>query len=91
MEIYQNEYIKKIQTEYERINYTAWLHGIYVRDAVNNVLRGYKAKYPRKPYSNQQVDDNVENIDVYESFRRKIRAMNERIKENQSNNESNVE
>lgn len=81
MEMYQKDYLDKRDAHYEEMNYSNWLQGLYIRDAIQNALYGRKAKYPDKPYSKEESGDS-ENIDIYEKFRRKMRAMNERMKEN---------
>lgn len=79
--MYQTDHIRKTKDKYEEINYTAWLQGSYNVHAIQTALYGRKAKYPDKPYHNGNAEDG-QDIDVYEQFRRKMRAMNERIKEN---------
>jgi hypothetical protein len=83
MEMHQKDYLAKREERYEEINYSNWLQGLYIRDAIQNALHGRKAKYPEKPYSKDETEDGT-NIDVYEKFRRSMRAMNERMKENDS-------
>jgi hypothetical protein len=82
MEMYQANHIRRNKDEYDKINYTAWLQGSYIVRAVQTALYGKKAKYPDKPYSKSEESDTGEELDIYEVFRRRMRAMNERIKEN---------
>jgi hypothetical protein len=81
MEMYQKDYIDKYEARYDEINYSAWLYGSYMIPAIQKALEPKKAKYPGKPYNKNMVTEDGEEIDVYESFRRKMRAMNERISE----------
>ena len=85
MKMYQEDYIQKNKDEYDKINYSGWLYGQYMIPAIQKVFFGKKAQYPKKPYSanDENIDDDTgEEIDVYEQFRRGMRAMNERIKDN---------
>jgi hypothetical protein len=83
MEMYQDNYVKQTKDEYDKINYSAWMHGQYIIPAIQVALDPKKAKYPKKPYNNQsEVDEEGYEVDAYEKFRRSMRGMNERIKEN---------
>ena len=85
MEMYQKDYLNKRESRYEEMNYSNWLQGLYIRDAIQNALHGRKAKYPDKPYSKDEED-----IDIYEKFRRSMRAMNERMQENETSTNNDV-
>lgn len=54
MEMRQKEYIKNIEDEYEKINYSAWLHGQYMIPAIQVSLSPKTAKYPDSPFSNKE-------------------------------------
>lgn len=58
MDMYQNEYLKSIETEYEKIDYIAWIHGEYMISAIQAALIPKKVKYPDEPYSIQQKNKN---------------------------------
>lgn len=51
---------KRMKTEaeanFERMKYTAWLNGMYVRIAVASCL-SKKAKYPKQPYGEDEQKD----------------------------------
>lgn len=84
MEMYQKDYIEKSKEEYEKINYTAWLQGEYFICSIQKAFDPKKAKYPDKPFGKNETTEDGEEIDAYESFRRQIRAMNERMREKQA-------
>lgn len=90
MEMYQKDYLEKRDARYEELNYSAWLQGSYIVHAVQNALYGRKAKYPDKPYGKDGNPENDEDMDVYEVFRRRMRAMNERMKENNEISEEDI-
>jgi len=83
MEMYQEDYNRKNKDKFETINYSGWIYGWYMIPAIQKVFFGKKAQYPKKPFSAKEEitdDDTGEEIDVYEKFRRSIRAMNEKNK-----------
>lgn len=58
MEIYQKEYIKGIESEYDKMNYSGWIHGQYMVSAIQTALSPKKCKYPNKPYCSKQEEEN---------------------------------
>lgn len=50
LRIYQKEYEKERQEEADMIDYTAWLHGAYVFQAINAAL-SKNGKYPEEALS----------------------------------------
>lgn len=60
MDIYQDVFIKNRKEEFEKIDYTAWLNGRYISEAIGSCF-SKKAKYPTQPYSYKNLEQN-ENI-----------------------------
>ena len=60
VEVFITSFDKRIKTEaeatFERMKYTAWLNGMYVRIAVASCL-SKKAKYPKQPYGEEEQKD----------------------------------
>lgn len=55
LNILLNAYKSKKEEESKRMDFQAWLAGVYVRDAVASALVGKKHKYPENPYAMQTV------------------------------------
>lgn len=57
----QYDKLKKHEAEadFERMKYSAWLTGLYVRTAVASVL-SKKAKYPKQPFGEEQQIQHIE-------------------------------
>lgn len=49
LNVYQKEYERKMQNEADMIDYSAWLHGLYVKSAIS-VFINKQNKYPAKPF-----------------------------------------
>lgn len=60
MDIYQDVFIKNRKEEYDRIDYTSWLQGRYLMQAVGACF-SKKSQYPTQPYSYKNIEQN-ENI-----------------------------
>ena len=60
----QYDKLKKHEAEadFERMKYSAWLTGLYVRTAVASVLSN-KAKYPKKPFGEEEQIQHIEVTD----------------------------
>lgn len=60
IEVFINQYDKRVRAEmdaeFERMKYSAWLSGLYVRSAVASCL-SRKAKYPKEPYSEKDTNE----------------------------------
>lgn len=56
MEIYQKEYLRKIEDEYKKLDYFAWRNGSYMVSAIQVALNPKKIKYPEQPYYMQQEE-----------------------------------
>jgi hypothetical protein len=54
MEIKQKEYLKAIEADYEKIDYTAWINGQYIISSIQTALDPKKAKYPDKPFGKEE-------------------------------------
>lgn len=50
----QKEYLKSIEADYEKINYSAWLHGKYIISSIQMALNPKKAKYPENPFGKEE-------------------------------------
>lgn len=59
MKVYRKAYEQKTQEEYDRMNYNAWLNGMYIMHSIASCI-DKSAKYPNKPYN----PDAEENTDV---------------------------
>lgn len=71
----QYDKLKKHETEadFERMKYSAWLTGLYVRTAVASVL-SKKAKYPKQPFGEEQQIQHIEvTEDMSEEEKQKAR------------------
>lgn len=49
LNVYQKEYERKMQNEADMIDYSAWLHGLYVKSAIS-VFINKQNEYPAKPF-----------------------------------------
>lgn len=49
LNVYQKEYERKTQNEADMIDYSAWLHGLYVKSAIS-VFINKQNEYPAKPF-----------------------------------------
>lgn len=47
LDVYQEEYERKQQEEADMMDYSSWLSGLYVKDAITAAFKG---KYPDNPY-----------------------------------------
>ena len=71
----QYDKLKKHEAEadFERMKYSAWLTGLYVRTAVASVL-SKKAKYPKQPFGEEQQIQHIEvTEDMSEEEKQKAR------------------
>jgi hypothetical protein len=64
MEIKQKEYLKSIEADYEKINYTAWTNGQYIISAIQKALDPKKAKYPDKPFGKEDENTVQQNPEI---------------------------
>lgn len=67
--IYRKVFEDKLQDEYDRINYAAWLNGMYIMNSIAACI-DKKAKYPDKPLKSESVeitDDSEESASIGEA------------------------
>lgn len=81
MSIYQEEYNRRVEEKAKLIDETAWLNGMYVIHAVRTALSPKKAKYPDKPYMQQEK---VEPLSEEEKFKLWVADFNKRFEESES-------
>ncbi|MGN0620558.1 MAG: hypothetical protein ACI4I9_01720 [Porcipelethomonas sp.] len=82
---YRKAHKLKIRDEYDRINYTCWLQGLYMQAAVSSCF-SRKSAYPEKPfeletdYKSKQPDEQqmTDNADMFAAF---VYEFNKRRKE----------
>lgn len=82
---FDEAYRLKIEDEYRKINYTAWLHGQYVMSAIGACL-SKDAKYPEKPLEPSK-EQNQSRSDA-EGFEAWAIAFNMEFEKKQKLNES---
>ena len=91
--LYLKAFEKKTENEFDKIDYTCWLQGLYIDHAlsINNPLSKKKGKYLEKPLSRKDedtvtsnlTDDEREEVELkmaelqFSQFERYVNAYNE--------------
>lgn len=79
VDIFIEEKSKERKEHYERedllIDYTAWLHGVYVSRAVAAVLNGRKSPYPKQPLGQKDKNRIVATEDMTDAEKDEITSM----------------
>lgn len=76
MAIYQDEFIKKENEKYKLIDYSSWLSGSYIVNAIQTALNPKKVKYISKPQSECKKQ---EPISESEKFKLWVAAFNKKM------------
>lgn len=89
---YRSSYMQKLEAEAEKINYVAWLNGLYVYEGVSvalSYLGKSSAKYPQKPHDLKPKTEAQRNIEVANEIKRRLidaKALLDKKKKNEENN-----
>lgn len=76
LNVYMEAYKQKMDDEGKRINYAAWLQGLYEIKAIGKAMVPNKNKYPQKPLGK---DDGGSNFSKEEKFKLWIHEFNRRF------------
>lgn len=63
LNVYQKEYERKKQEEVDMMDYSAWLHGLYVKSAIS-VFISKQNQYPENPLHKEDITDEQKNISL---------------------------
>lgn len=77
LNIFKSVREEQIQEEYDKINYTAWLNGVYFGHAIGSSIFP-RNKYPNKPFDNSKSVEDSENDAV--KFAQWVQAFNRTLK-----------
>lgn len=61
LNVYQKEYERKQQEEVDMMDYSAWLHGLYVKSAIAVFVNKHN-QYPEEPLYKANIHDRQENV-----------------------------
>lgn len=64
MAIYQKEYEERLEFEAKEREFSAWLHGAYIVNAVQAALNPKEAPYPNNPFMNDDSKDEHEDSEI---------------------------
>lgn len=71
IEVAVKEIEQKQKAESQMVDYTAWLHGLYVQYAVASIM-SKRAKYPKKPFSQKETGKIVVTEDMSDEQKAEI-------------------
>lgn len=72
---YRSSYMSKLEAEGEKINYVAWLNGLYVYEGVSvalSYLGKSHAKYPEKPHDTKPKTEEQRKMEVAKEVKRRL-------------------
>jgi hypothetical protein len=72
---YRSSYMQKLEIESEKINYVAWLNGLYVYEGVSvalSYLGKSHAKYPEKPHDLKPKTEAERRMQVANEVKRRL-------------------
>ena len=93
---YRSSYMQKLEAEAEKINYVAWLNGLYVYEGVSvalSYLGKSTARYPDKPHDMKPKTEAQRKIEVANEIKRRLidaKALLDRQKEQKENMENTI-
>lgn len=77
---YRSSYMQKLEMEAEKINYVAWLNGLYVYEGVSialSYLGKSNAKYPEKPHDMKIKTEEEKKIEIANAVKSRLQQCKE--------------
>lgn len=61
--MYRKDYIEKLEAEYKKIEYTAWINGQYIMCAIGASM-DRKNKYPENPFLEEKTEEDISKVNA---------------------------